>query len=62
MLHAYTEPPERMVELRSSLRLLAQPQAVVEAVVQLVREGKAERLDVFSEHKRAYRVEYGGDV
>lgn len=60
--YVYQEPPESMMELRSSLKLLDQPAAVRAAVVQMVKKGEAQMLTVLGEHNQAYRVDFHGDV
>lgn len=58
----YRDPPESMAELRSSLRLLEAPSTVREAVANLVRDGRAERVSIRTEDRASYKVEWEGDV
>ena len=59
----YQGPPEDMVELRSSLRLMSEPSEVRNAVAQLVRDGKAEFLKRRrNEDRAAYRAIYKGAI
>jgi hypothetical protein len=58
----YSDPPESMVELRSSLRLLEAPASVQAAVAELVRECKADLLSIRTEDRASYRVEWNGEI
>jgi hypothetical protein len=61
VFYAYIDPPEEMVELRSSLRLLEQPPEVLAAVSEIVRTGQAELLGENDEHI-SYRAEWQGQI
>jgi hypothetical protein len=62
LFYEYQDPPEEMVELRSSLRLLAQPLSVIEAVTELVRQGSAELLGEWNDRCRLYRAVHDGET
>jgi hypothetical protein len=61
VFYSYIDPPEEMVELRSSLQLLDQPPEVIAAVIEMVRTGKAELLGENRDHS-SYRAVWAGQI
>jgi hypothetical protein len=62
-LVCYQDPPEDRVVLRSSLRLMAEPPQVRDAIAQIVRDGKAELVKKWRNNDRAsYQATYEGTV
>jgi hypothetical protein len=62
-LVCYQDPPEDRVELRSSLRLMAEPPQVRDAIAQIVRNGKAELVKKWRNNDRAsYQATYENTV
>jgi hypothetical protein len=59
--YSYSEPPEWMRELRSSLRLFEQPNLVETALV-MVRCGEATLVEEINEYNRLYCIEMEGET